>query len=107
MRYIPALYIIVGLEGPNPEDPYGGYVRKICLPRRFYKIEDVSMVTYGEEDQLSAKHQLAVKGLSECKASKSNIICIQVKDIVKEVEDYLKTYPSAGMDISWYVEGIR
>ncbi|GJS32752.1 hypothetical protein Tco_0531134 [Tanacetum coccineum] len=26
---------------------------------------------------------------------------IQVKDIVKEVEDYLKTYSSAGMDISW------
>ncbi|GKB01841.1 retrovirus-related pol polyprotein from transposon TNT 1-94 [Tanacetum coccineum] len=32
---------------------------------------------------------------------------IQVKDIVKEVEDYLKTYSSARMDISWYVEGIR
>ncbi|GJY82992.1 hypothetical protein Tco_0496368, partial [Tanacetum coccineum] len=32
---------------------------------------------------------------------------IQVKDIVKEVEDYLKTYSSAGMDISWYVDGIR
>nr|GEV68089.1 retrovirus-related Pol polyprotein from transposon TNT 1-94 [Tanacetum cinerariifolium] len=26
---------------------------------------------------------------------------IQVKDIVKEVKDYLKTYSSAGMDISW------
>nr|GEV45350.1 hypothetical protein [Tanacetum cinerariifolium] len=55
----------------------------------------------GKEDQLSAKHQLAVKGLSECKASESNIRRIQVKDIVKEVEDYLKTYSSAGMDISW------
>nr|GEW68538.1 Rop guanine nucleotide exchange factor 14-like isoform X1 [Tanacetum cinerariifolium] len=32
---------------------------------------------------------------------------IQVKDIVKEVEDYLKTYSSAEMDISWYVEGIH
>ncbi|GKE68415.1 hypothetical protein Tco_1526487, partial [Tanacetum coccineum] len=32
---------------------------------------------------------------------------IQVQDIVKEVEDHLKTYSSAGMDISWYVEGIR
>nr|GEU39404.1 ulp1 protease family, C-terminal catalytic domain-containing protein [Tanacetum cinerariifolium] len=49
---------------------------------------------------LSAKHQLAVKGLSECKASESNIRRIQVKDIIKEVEDYLKTYSSAGMDIS-------
>nr|GEU76734.1 elongation factor family protein [Tanacetum cinerariifolium] len=41
-----------------------------------------------------------MKGLSECKASKSNIRRIQVKYIVKEVEDYLKTYSSAGMDIS-------
>ncbi|GJY95689.1 retrovirus-related pol polyprotein from transposon TNT 1-94 [Tanacetum coccineum] len=42
-----------------------------------------------------------MKGLSECKASESNIRRIRVKDIVKEVEDYLKTYSSAGMDISW------
>ncbi|GKA66090.1 hypothetical protein Tco_0765898 [Tanacetum coccineum] len=48
-----------------------------------------------------------MKGLSECKASESNIRRIRVKDIVKEVEDYLKTYSSAGMDISWYVEGIH
>ncbi|GJV18551.1 hypothetical protein Tco_1367571 [Tanacetum coccineum] len=38
--------------------------------------------------------------------SECNFRRIQVKDIVKEVEDYLKTYSSAGMDISWYVEGI-
>nr|GEV30751.1 MADS-box transcription factor 23-like [Tanacetum cinerariifolium] len=37
----------------------------------------------------------------------SQHIRIQVKDIVKEVEDHLKTYSSARMDISWYVEGIR
>ncbi|GKC98451.1 hypothetical protein Tco_1168726 [Tanacetum coccineum] len=48
-----------------------------------------------------------MKGLSECKASESNIRRIQVKDIVKEIKDYLKTYSSAGMDISWYVEGIH
>ncbi|GKA06678.1 hypothetical protein Tco_0685902 [Tanacetum coccineum] len=48
----------------------------------------------------------AVKGLSECKASESNVRRIQVKDIVKEVKDYLKTYSSAGMDNNWYVEGI-
>ncbi|GKE16830.1 hypothetical protein Tco_1424407, partial [Tanacetum coccineum] len=53
------------------------------------------------------EYQLAVKGLSECKASESNVRRIQVKDIVKVVEDYLKTYSSAGMNISWYVEGIR
>ncbi|GKB02844.1 hypothetical protein Tco_0830933 [Tanacetum coccineum] len=44
----------------------------------------------GDEVHLSAKRQLAVKGLSECKASKSNDRRIQVKDTVKEVEDYLK-----------------
>nr|GEW01412.1 protein pectic arabinogalactan synthesis-related isoform X2 [Tanacetum cinerariifolium] len=54
----------------------------------------------GKKDQLSAKHQLEVKGLFECKASVSNIRRIQIKDIVKEVKDYLKTYSSAGMDIS-------
>nr|GEW00544.1 retrovirus-related Pol polyprotein from transposon TNT 1-94 [Tanacetum cinerariifolium] len=57
----------------------------------------------GDADQLSAKHQLAVKGLSECKASESNIRHIQVKDIVNKVKDYLKTYSSAGMDISWHI----
>nr|GFB66428.1 hypothetical protein [Tanacetum cinerariifolium] len=61
----------------------------------------------GIEDQLSAKHQLAVKGLFECRASESNIGRIQVKNFIKEVKDYLKTYSLAGMDISWYVEGIR
>ncbi|GKB35044.1 hypothetical protein Tco_0879986 [Tanacetum coccineum] len=50
--------------------------------------------------KVSAKHQLAVKGLFECKASESNIRRNQVKDIVKEVKDYLKTYSSAGMDNS-------
>ncbi|GJW06292.1 hypothetical protein Tco_1568715 [Tanacetum coccineum] len=44
------------------------------------------------------------KGLSECKASESNIRRIRVKDIVKEAEDYLKTYSSAGMDISCWVD---
>nr|GEX52261.1 NBS-containing resistance-like protein [Tanacetum cinerariifolium] len=41
-----------------------------------------------------------MKELSECKASESSIRRIRVKDIVKKVEDYLKTYSSAGMDIS-------
>ncbi|GJR19284.1 hypothetical protein Tco_0967811 [Tanacetum coccineum] len=52
------------------------------------------------EDSLSAKHRRAVKGLAECKASTSNLRRIQVKDIVKEVEDYLKTYSSPGTYIS-------
>nr|GEX47759.1 receptor-like protein kinase 5 [Tanacetum cinerariifolium] len=41
-----------------------------------------------------------MKGLFEYKASESNVRRIQVKDIVKEVEDHLKTYSSARMDIS-------
>nr|GEY42287.1 nucleotide-binding alpha-beta plait domain-containing protein [Tanacetum cinerariifolium] len=40
-----------------------------------------------------------MKGLSECKASESNIRRIRVKGIINEVEDHLKTYSSAGMDI--------
>nr|GEX57118.1 hypothetical protein [Tanacetum cinerariifolium] len=40
------------------------------------------------------------EGLAECKASVSNLRRIQVKDIIKEVKDYLKTYLSAGIDIS-------
>ncbi|GJV09605.1 hypothetical protein Tco_1351146 [Tanacetum coccineum] len=36
-------------------------------------------------------------------APASNLKRIQVKDIVKKVEDYLKTYSSAGMDINWFL----
>ncbi|GJY47894.1 hypothetical protein Tco_0437850 [Tanacetum coccineum] len=35
---------------------------------------------------------------------------IQVKDVVKELEDYLKTYSSVGIDISWflvYLDGLE
>ncbi|GKA36690.1 hypothetical protein Tco_0723255 [Tanacetum coccineum] len=54
-----------------------------------------------EARKIVEKNLEVMKGLSECKASKSNIRHIQVKDIVKEFEDYLKTYSSAGIDISW------
>ncbi|GKA64665.1 reverse transcriptase domain-containing protein [Tanacetum coccineum] len=40
-----------------------------------------------------------IKGLADSKASASNLRDIQVKDIVKEVKDYLKTYLPAKMDI--------
>ncbi|GKB72887.1 hypothetical protein Tco_0934299 [Tanacetum coccineum] len=53
----------------------------------------------GNEEQLSAKHQLIIKGLADGKASTSNLRDIQIKDIVKEVEDHLKTYSPAEMDI--------
>ncbi|GKD06549.1 hypothetical protein Tco_1181523, partial [Tanacetum coccineum] len=46
------------------------------------------------------KDSEVMKGLSECEASESNIRRIQVKDIVKEVKDYLNTYSSARMDIN-------
>ncbi|GKD14624.1 hypothetical protein Tco_1199031, partial [Tanacetum coccineum] len=64
-----------------------------------------------EADEMFRKLELTIKarddvaqvmkGLSECKALEINFRRIQVKDIVKEVKDYLKTYSSAGMDISW------
>ncbi|GJU16877.1 hypothetical protein Tco_1144843 [Tanacetum coccineum] len=57
-----------------------------------------------------SQHNLAdhlTKALARDLVIKTNLRRIQVKGIVKEVEDYLKTYSSAGMDISWYVEGIR
>ncbi|GJV24001.1 hypothetical protein Tco_1376696 [Tanacetum coccineum] len=44
---------------------------------------------------IAFQREKVMKGLSECKASESNI--------VKEVEDYLKTYLSVGIDISWHL----
>ncbi|GJY18396.1 hypothetical protein Tco_0389887 [Tanacetum coccineum] len=55
----------------------------------------------GSEDQLSAQHQLMIKGLTDSTASASNLRDIQVRDIIKEVEDHLKTYSPAEMDIRW------
>nr|GEW42542.1 hypothetical protein [Tanacetum cinerariifolium] len=60
------------------------------------------------QDNLDVFSQnIGIEGLAECIASASNIRRIQVTDIVKEVEDQFKTYSSAVMDISWYVERIR
>nr|GEU57553.1 retrovirus-related Pol polyprotein from transposon TNT 1-94 [Tanacetum cinerariifolium] len=47
------------------------------------------------------QREKVMKGLSECKALESNIRHIRVKDIIKKVKDYLKTYSSVRMDISW------
>ncbi|GJV86991.1 hypothetical protein Tco_1530929 [Tanacetum coccineum] len=70
----------------------------------------VKTATSRQELELLFHHHIAMlrttevmKGLSECEASESNVRRIQVKDIVKEVEDYLKTYSSAGMDISCWL----
>ncbi|GJW11783.1 hypothetical protein Tco_1577610 [Tanacetum coccineum] len=45
------------------------------------------------------RHQWVLKDSLSAKPPASNLRRIQVKDIVKEVEDHLKTYSSAGMDI--------
>ncbi|GJR55107.1 retrovirus-related pol polyprotein from transposon TNT 1-94 [Tanacetum coccineum] len=73
-------------------------IAKEILSRMNYVIEARSDCTQARE---IVKKNLDNLGLSECKASKSNVRRIQVKDIVKEVEDHLNTYSSAGMDISW------
>ncbi|GJW72253.1 hypothetical protein Tco_0129170 [Tanacetum coccineum] len=65
--------------------------------KMFTKLE----LTIEARDDAAQARDIVMKGLSECKASESNIRHIQVKDIVKEVEDYLKTYSSVEMDISW------
>ncbi|GKA82267.1 hypothetical protein Tco_0789015 [Tanacetum coccineum] len=56
---------------------------------------------YSSSFLAKCKASAGIKGLSEYKALESNIRHIQVKDIVKEVKDYLKTYSLAGMVISW------
>ncbi|GJZ07501.1 putative xyloglucan:xyloglucosyl transferase, xyloglucan-specific endo-beta-1,4-glucanase [Tanacetum coccineum] len=61
---------------------------------------ETTAALHAQNDDVGPIQCPVMKGLSECKASKSNVRRIQVKDIVKEVEDYLKTYSSAGMDIS-------
>ncbi|GJU69136.1 hypothetical protein Tco_1255395 [Tanacetum coccineum] len=55
----------------------------------------------GNEDQLSAQHQLMIKGLADSIALASNLRDNQVRDIIKEVKEYLKTYSPAEMDIRW------
>nr|GEX11333.1 hypothetical protein [Tanacetum cinerariifolium] len=63
-------------------------------------ITKISYIVNSNKEETMKIIREVMKGLSECKASKSNIRRILVKDIIKEVEDYLNTYSSAGMDIS-------
>ncbi|GJR15010.1 retrovirus-related pol polyprotein from transposon TNT 1-94 [Tanacetum coccineum] len=44
-----------------------------------------------------------IKGLADSKAIVSNLRDIQVRDIVKEVEVYLKTYSPTEMDMRWVI----
>ncbi|GJU46680.1 hypothetical protein Tco_1203946, partial [Tanacetum coccineum] len=48
-----------------------------------------------------------IKGLADSIALASNLKDIQVRDIVKEVEDHLKTYSPAEIDIRWQVEDLQ
>ncbi|GJZ38969.1 ribonuclease H-like domain-containing protein, partial [Tanacetum coccineum] len=70
-----------------------GQVRVLHVPSRY---QFVDIFTKGLS---SASFEEFHSSLS-CEVSESNVRRIQVKDIVKEVEDYLKTYSSAGIDIS-------
>ncbi|GJY77521.1 aldehyde dehydrogenase family 2 member C4-like protein [Tanacetum coccineum] len=70
-----------------------------------YYIEP-TLFTNVMDEMTIAKEEIfcpVMKGISECKASEGNVRRIQVKGIVKEVKDYLKTYSSAEMDISWHL----
>ncbi|GKB53082.1 aldehyde dehydrogenase family 2 member C4-like protein [Tanacetum coccineum] len=64
----------------------------------------MNYVIEARNDCIKAR-EMVMKGISECKASECNVKRIQVKGIVKVVEDYMNTYSSAEMDISCYVEG--
>ncbi|GKF89111.1 hypothetical protein Tco_0263074, partial [Tanacetum coccineum] len=60
------------------------------------------------KDPLSAKHQRATKDQLSAKHQRATSEVFKVKDIVKEVEYYLKAYSSAEMDIRWMlVEWLR
>nr|GEV04379.1 hypothetical protein [Tanacetum cinerariifolium] len=65
-------------------------------PKAEEMFKKIKLTTEARNDESSG-----IEGLAECKASTSNLRRIQVKDIIKEVEDYLNTYLLAGMDISW------
>ncbi|GJX79777.1 hypothetical protein Tco_0327926 [Tanacetum coccineum] len=94
----------------NPLDSIGFSKKAIKLPAECIASEGnedpLSAASEGSEDQLSTQHQLMIKGLADSTASASNLRDIQVRDIVKEVEDHLKTYSPAEMDIKCYVEGM-
>ncbi|GJX44034.1 RNA-directed DNA polymerase, eukaryota, reverse transcriptase zinc-binding domain protein [Tanacetum coccineum] len=65
---------------------------------------DTQVITVKMEillERTSKQDHVNSEGLAECKASARNLRRIQVKDIIKEVKDYLKTYSSAGMDMSF------
>ncbi|GKA88344.1 hypothetical protein Tco_0810108 [Tanacetum coccineum] len=104
---------LVRLQGSILRDAPGGEEMFKLMELEIESRKDAVKAREIIKDNLDGigQHQLRVKdslskglrgteGLTEYKALASNIRRIQVKDIVKEVEDYLKTYSSARMDIS-------
>ncbi|GJV11644.1 hypothetical protein Tco_1353185 [Tanacetum coccineum] len=88
----------------NLADPF---TKALAFPKNSEHTKNIGMLPASNLITFEYWDSEVMNGLSECKASESNVIRIQVKDIVKEVEDHLKTYSSARMDISWYGEGIH
>nr|GEV23190.1 retrovirus-related Pol polyprotein from transposon TNT 1-94 [Tanacetum cinerariifolium] len=61
-----------------------------------FRLKTMGFTEWLKVHALASKKFEVMKGLSEYKASTSNIRRIRVKDIVKEVEDYLKTTRQLG-----------
>ncbi|GKD02465.1 hypothetical protein Tco_1177439, partial [Tanacetum coccineum] len=97
---------VVPIEGLVIKEPESGIFfmnRNMVLAfqreNEFHLTPTVKLIRIQNQIKFDSEIEV-MKGLFECKASESNVRRIQVKDIVKEVEDPLKTYSSAGMDIS-------
>nr|GEW01286.1 integrase, catalytic region, zinc finger, CCHC-type, peptidase aspartic, catalytic [Tanacetum cinerariifolium] len=100
----PGFIPIQGLVISKPESEIFFMNRNtnICFQREneFHLTPTTKLIRLQNQIKVDSKDSEVMKGLFECKASESNVRRIQVKDIIKEVKDYLKTYSSAGMDIS-------
>nr|GEV38097.1 putative reverse transcriptase domain-containing protein [Tanacetum cinerariifolium] len=70
-------------------------------------VEPEAEVILSVEDSLSAKPQRAMKDSLSAKPQRATSDVFKSKTLSRNSKDYLKTYSSAGMDINWYVEGIR
>ncbi|GJZ48065.1 hypothetical protein Tco_0601897 [Tanacetum coccineum] len=81
-------------------DGLGQHISTEYKTQRYLRLAECKASAISEE-LAEGKASASSEGLAECKASARNLKRIKVKDIVKEVEDHLKTYSSPGMDISW------
>ncbi|GKC01060.1 hypothetical protein Tco_0987196 [Tanacetum coccineum] len=95
------------IRGNDSLNLIGAIQRGTPEAEEMFKKMEMTIEARNDVNQARKITSAGIEGLAECKASTSNLRRIQVKDIVKEVEDHLKTYSSVRMNISWYVEGIR